>query len=140
MYIGYPDIISADQGPQFRSKYWRTAAKMSEIELKLSVVESHNAINVGETYYEFLRRIFNKAKAGNPERCDEDFLVLLTKALNDTAGPNGLVPTLLVFGVLPRIPFVSSELSSRESPYSGPKKESHGGRSERHEQARRRSH
>jgi hypothetical protein len=25
------------------------------------------------------------------------------KAVNDTAGPNGLVPTLLVFGAYPRI-------------------------------------
>ena len=51
-----------------------------------------------------------KAKAGSQELCDEDFLVLPTKALNDTAGPNGLVLTFLVFGVLPRILFVSSEL------------------------------
>lgn len=30
--------------------------------------------------------------------------------MNDTAGPNGLVPTLLVFGVLPRVPIIPSKL------------------------------
>jgi hypothetical protein len=28
---------------------------------------------------------------------------MVVKALNDTAGPNGLVPTLLVFGIYSRI-------------------------------------
>ena len=28
---------------------------------------------------------------------------MAVKAVNDTAGPNGLVPTLLVYGVYPRI-------------------------------------
>ena len=113
MYVGYPDIISADQGPQFRSKYWRSVTKLAGIVLKLSGVESHNAINVGETYHEFLRRIFNKAIADNHQLSHEDLLVLSTKALNDTAGPNGLVPTLLVFGVLPRIPFAPAELPTQ---------------------------
>ena len=30
--------------------------------------------------------------------------------MNSTAGPNGLVPTLFVFGVLPRIPLAPSNL------------------------------
>lgn len=113
MYVGYPDIISADQGPQFRSKYWRSVTKLAGIVLKLSAVESQNAINVRQTYHDFLRRIFNKAKADNHQLLDEDVLVLSTKALNDTVGPNGLVPTLLVFGILQRIPFALTELSTK---------------------------
>lgn len=31
------------------------------------------------------------------------------KAVNDTAGPAGLVPTLLVFGILPRLPIHPNE-------------------------------
>lgn len=31
-------------------------------------------------------------------------LEITVKALNNTAGPNGLVPTLLVFGIIPRLP------------------------------------
>ena len=30
-------------------------------------------------------------------------LQIVVKAINDTAGPNGIVPTLLVFGSYPRI-------------------------------------
>lgn len=35
------------------------------------------------------------------------------EAINETAGPNGLVPTLLVFGVFPRIPLLTAELPSQ---------------------------
>lgn len=35
------------------------------------------------------------------------------KAMNDTAGPPGLVPTLLVFGCMPRIPITPLDLPSQ---------------------------
>ena len=34
---------------------------------------------------------------------EEAILQMAVKAVNDTAGPNGLVPTLLVFGAYPRM-------------------------------------
>ena len=34
---------------------------------------------------------------------DEAVLQMAVKAVNDTAGPDGLVPTLLVFGAYPRM-------------------------------------
>ena len=56
----------------------------------------------GETYHSFLRRIYNIAKDEHPGVENELVLSMAVKALNDTAGPEGLVPTFLVFGVLPR--------------------------------------
>ena len=38
-----------------------------------------------------------------PEIDKEIGLQMAFKAINDTAGPDGLVPTLLVFGIYPRI-------------------------------------
>lgn len=35
------------------------------------------------------------------------------KGMNDTAGPNGLVPTLLVFGVMPIIPIIPGNYPSQ---------------------------
>jgi hypothetical protein len=37
-----------------------------------------------------------------------------TKALNDTMGENGLVPSLLVFGIVPRFPILSSNLPEQQ--------------------------
>jgi hypothetical protein len=37
-----------------------------------------------------------------------------TKALNDTTGENGLVPSLLVFGIVPRFPILSSNLPEQQ--------------------------
>jgi hypothetical protein len=37
------------------------------------------------------------------------------KALNDTAGPDGLVPSLLVFGVSPRSPEISRKFPAQRS-------------------------
>jgi hypothetical protein len=36
---------------------------------------------------------------------------MAVKAVNDTVGPNGLVLTLLVFGVYPRITWLSAPLA-----------------------------
>lgn len=41
--------------------------------------------------------------------------MLAIKAINDRAGPQGLVPTLLIFGVMPRISVVPSELPDQIS-------------------------
>ena len=105
-YLGYPDEVRCDQGPQFRSKRWDDILRMAGISKKLSGVESHNSLGVGEKYHDFLRTIFCKVTA-TYRYLDKNFaLTLSVKAMNDTAGPDGLVPTLLVFGAMPRIPLV----------------------------------
>lgn len=104
VYIGFPDIISADEGPEFRSSEWKNLLQTAGIQFKLSGVESHNAINSGERYHSYLRSIFERVRNEHNELDNDDILSIAVKACNDTAGPNGLVPTLLVFGVMPRFP------------------------------------
>ena len=103
-YIGFSDEIHADQGPQFRSREFQTYAADADIKLTLSGVESHNSLGVGERYHDYLRKIYKKTRDEHPNISLEYSLKLAVKAMNDTAGSNGLVPTLLVFGVMPRIP------------------------------------
>lgn len=110
MYIGFPDVMETDQGPQFTSKRWATLLLMAGIKHKLSGVQSHNAIGVGERYHSFLRKIYTKVRRSHPKALPAQSLALAVKAMNDTAGSHGLVPTLLVFGVVPRIPIVPTEL------------------------------
>lgn len=56
-----------------------------------------------ERYHKPLRRAHDIIK--DEASCTNKSLILqmAIKAINDTAGPNGIVPTLLVFGAFPRI-------------------------------------
>ena len=61
-YVGYPDELRCDQGPQLRSKRWCDILQLSGINLNFSEVESHNALGVGERYRAFLLKIFTNLR------------------------------------------------------------------------------
>jgi len=103
-YVGHPSFMHADQGPQFKSAAWKALASSAGIELLLSGIESHNALGTGERYHAFLRSIYRRVRMEHPTVPADGALSLAVSALNQTAGPRGLVPVLLVFGVLPRTP------------------------------------
>ncbi len=54
-----------------------------------------------------MRRVYKLFLKSFPEISKEERLALLVKCVNNIVGPDGLVPTLLVFGVYLRI--LSSE-------------------------------
>lgn len=101
-YVGYPDKFRVEQESVFTGKEFNELSKAAGIEVQLSGVESHNAIGVGERYHDPLRRIFLRIFEDVPDIDQNIALQLAVKAMNDTVGPEGLVPSLLVFGTLPR--------------------------------------
>ena len=103
MYPGLPHVIKADQGSVFTSQRWHDILSLSGIKLELSPIESHNSLTVGERYHDPLRRIYRKVRHDFPTLSESLALSLANKAMNDTMGPEGLVPTLLVFGIVPRL-------------------------------------
>ncbi|MEM1283154.1 MAG: reverse transcriptase domain-containing protein [Chlamydiota bacterium] len=113
LYHGYPDKIRADQGSCFTSVRWKRLCGEVGTETQLSGVESHNSIGSGERYHKPLRRIFNKINMDSPGLDREMALRIALKSINDTMGPEGLVPSLLVFGSLPRFPCVNSTLPNQ---------------------------
>jgi hypothetical protein len=67
-------------------------------------VKAHWAVGKIKRAYGPLRRTFNILRAElNSSTDNEDILQIAVKALNNTAGPNSLILTLLVFGTYPRI-------------------------------------
>lgn len=104
IYLGFPHEVLTDQGSVFTSKEWNARCKDAEVSIDNTGTESHNSLGKGETYHSILRRFYNKVKLTHPQLSKELRLSMALKALKDTAGPNGLVPTLLMFGVMPRIP------------------------------------
>eukprot|EP00168_Porphyra_purpurea_P020863 TRINITY_DN895_c0_g1_i6.p1 TRINITY_DN895_c0_g1~~TRINITY_DN895_c0_g1_i6.p1 ORF type:complete len:1091 (+),score=259.84 TRINITY_DN895_c0_g1_i6:1132-4404(+) len=103
-YVGHPQIMHVDQAPQFKAPAWKALADSANTALVLSGIESHNALGVGERYHAFLRLIYRKVRLAHPGVTQRGALSMATAAMNQTAGPRGLVPTLLVFGVIPRMP------------------------------------
>lgn len=115
VYMGFPDVIAHDQGPQFTSEEWKGLLQLHGITSKASGVESHNALGTNERYHRFLRNVFAKIRADDPTISTELALSTAVRAVNDTAGPSGLVPTLLVYGTMPKIPINASKLPDQKS-------------------------
>ena len=63
-------------------------------------VQSQNAFGVGERYHSSLRQIYRKVHHAKPRIGPQNAFMLEIKAMNDIAGPQGLVPTLLIFGAI----------------------------------------
>ena len=103
-YIGHPDRIRVDQEIAFTSREFNELARKNGIEIQLSGIQSHNAIGPGERYHQPLRRIFNCIVEDAPNIDHHLSLQLAVKSMNDTMGPDGNVPSIFVFGVLPRFP------------------------------------
>lgn len=114
VYVGHPEAMHADQGPQFRSATWAALAHSAGITLVNSGVESHNALGSGERYHAFLRNVYRRVHAEHPGLDKESMLAMAVAAVNQTAGTGGLTPTLLVFGVIPRMPVAPIRVPSQQ--------------------------
>ena len=78
-------------------------------------MESHNSITNGERYHAPLRRIYQLLRNNNPNLSKSLALRYALKGINDTANLNGLVPSLLVFGVVPSFPLSNKPLPNQRA-------------------------
>ena len=113
-YTGFPVKIKTDQGSCFTSLRWTSRTNAVGTEMETSGVESHNSLGPGERYHEPLRKVFKNIMDEQPDMRNEHALRLAIKACNDTLGPEGLVPSYLVFGCIPRFPSVDSSLTKQK--------------------------
>ena len=110
IYTGYPNRLRTDAGSVFTSPRWKYLTDMSRIELRVSAVEAHNSLGIGERLHAPLRHIYRKIKSDFAQISPGILVNVAVKATNDTNGENDLVPSLLVFGIVPRFPIISSHL------------------------------
>jgi hypothetical protein len=94
-------VIVHNAGKNFALAEFRSMARTMAVVVKEVPVEAYNSVGLVERYYAPLRRAFKIFQEDGFDR--EVALQMAVKAVNDTAGPDGLVLTLLVFGVYPRI-------------------------------------
>lgn len=102
--------MKVDQGSAFTSVKWTRLCDKVGVTVQESGIEHHNALGSGERYHDPLRRIFIKIRHESPSVKPKLDLRIALKAMNDTMGPEGLVPTLLVFGCLPKLPTINTNL------------------------------
>lgn len=104
VYIGPPDYIVHDAGLNFTSKEFRQYASSMGITTKGVPIEAHWSIGKVERFHALVRRTYTVIKEELGTSAPKDVVLQMAfKAINDTSGPNGLVPTLLVFGAYPRM-------------------------------------
>ena len=113
LYIGLPNRLRVDQGSAFTSDRWREITSQAGIQIRISGVKSHSSLGIGERLHGTLRRIYKKVRADFPDASPFILLKIAVKAMNDTIGENGLVPSLLVFGIVSRSPIISTEIPSQ---------------------------
>jgi hypothetical protein len=107
-YLGLPDLVTHDIGTNFAAEEFQQYANSLTIATKEVPVEAANTMGLVERYHKPLCRAYEiiddefKDK-GNPNGSIPKALILqmAIKAVNDTAGHDGLVPTLLVFRAYP---------------------------------------
>ncbi len=75
------------------------------INIKEVLVEAHNSIGLVECYHALLRYIYEILREElKGEQIDKEMVLQMAiKAVNDLAGPDGIVLTLLIFGAYPRM-------------------------------------
>lgn len=100
IYTGMPNRIRVDRGTCFGDNFF-SIARRANIDIGRSGVEAHSSLGVGERYHKPLRDTFRKAKIAIPSATNDLILSLSVKAMNDTLGPEGFVPSALVFGEYP---------------------------------------
>jgi hypothetical protein len=66
-------------------------------------VETHNSIGKVERYYTPLRQAYKIICDELHDTSVKMSLQIVIKAINDSAGPDGIIPIFLVFGAYPRI-------------------------------------
>jgi hypothetical protein len=106
--------LRIDAGSIFASSRWRELSNIAGITIRMSGAEAHNSLGIGEKIHGPLRRIYNKIRMDYPHIPAGTLLKLGVKAKNDMIGENGLVPSLLVFGVILRYPALNTELPNQK--------------------------
>jgi len=71
------------------------------IKVKEVPIKAHNSIRKVERYYTLLRRAYKIISSELEDANKELTLQIAVKAINDSASPDGLIPTLLVFSAYP---------------------------------------
>jgi di/tripeptidase len=94
-----------DARKNFTATEFKQLASLMLIKVKEVLVKAHNSVGLVEQYHALLRHAYEimKKELKNEHINKEMILQMAVKAVNNSAGPDKIVPTLLVFGLYPRM-------------------------------------
>lgn len=101
VYLGPPDIITHDAGSNFVARFFQQKTDLLHINCQEVPIEAANRMSLVERYHAPLRRAFITIRKEFPTFSFDDAVLAAVKSLNDSTGPDGIMPTLLVFGTMP---------------------------------------
>lgn len=101
-YLGPPDIIAHNAGRKYMAVSFSSNADSLYICTKAIPVESVNSMKIVELYHQPIRRTFSIICMNSPHTDLYAALQMAVEAVNNSVGPEGLVPTVLVYGGLSR--------------------------------------
>ena len=113
-YTDMPHYRMVDEGSQSR-KIFAELISLHEIELEKTCVQSHNSLVIGNRYHNPLHDTYRKLKLDHPSLQRQVLLTLAIKAMNDTLGPKGFVPSALVLGEFPDLRTFTGPTVTRSS-------------------------
>lgn len=124
-YVCAPNNLKHDQGSQFISPKLQAMAGEAGISCRLVGVEAPHPMSVGERYHAqktyglrpLDQEVGSRRRTGRPKKftqkgektarvltVDDHYLLsIAVMCVNTTVGPEGLCPTLLVFGAMPKL-------------------------------------
>jgi hypothetical protein len=96
IYLKSSDLITIDVDKQFVARDFKQYADNMRITIKTVLVETHHSIKMMKRYHDSLRRIYSIITIEISGIDLELVLQMTFKAINDSAGFDDLIPTLLV--------------------------------------------
>lgn len=100
VYFGLSDIVVYDVGKDFLGSAFQANTDMLHIRTRSVQTKSANSISVVEHYHAHVRRAYRIIKGKAPDLDNEATKQATVKSGRSWVGPDGLVPTLLVFGAI----------------------------------------
>jgi hypothetical protein len=105
IYLGLPDNIIHNASKNFVLAEFREQAKSLVIETKEILVEAYYSVSKIKYYHGPLRQAYKiiSEELRGTNTSNKVKLQIVIKAVNDSVGPDGIIPILLVFRAYPRI-------------------------------------
>ncbi|KAA8494733.1 Retrovirus-related Pol polyprotein from transposon [Porphyridium purpureum] len=100
---GAPRRVKADCETVLTSSDFRNLCLGEGIVVDSIEKEAHWHLGIAERFHEPLRKVYLRISRDQPALDADTILSIATRAMNNTVGPEGMTPALLVFGCLPRL-------------------------------------
>lgn len=107
-------LIDFKQTKDLQSDKWRKHTTINGVQLRLSGVRAHCSLSIGDPLHGSLPRIYCKIRYAQSTASSRMVLKASVKAINDTIGEIGLMPTKLVLSCLHRLPTISADIPAQE--------------------------